>query len=152
MIQLSFKIYVMSKKSIGLREAAKITEISHLQNRPYDVDAEHPFYGRSYNAYRYLNTTFTVPSDSRFAKWFNDGILHTVEFQVGTRKAVDRDTKEEIDVESLQVVSCLSTKQHKEILESEMQDEKAAFQKRAYREMAATKVMDTQLLNELAND
>ncbi|MTW08733.1 hypothetical protein GM524_12755, partial [Streptococcus pneumoniae] len=69
---------------IKARQVLKIKTIS--TGNKYDVEAGHPFHGKTYNLYQYDGIAFTVKSDDDFAKWRDAGILFSVDFAEGTRE------------------------------------------------------------------
>lgn len=146
---------MIKTETLSKKECARIVAIPHLQNKPYTKDKNggeltdsHPYYGRKYNAYQYDGVTFTVPSDSQFAKLHaNDVDLAQVTFGIGSYKATDSEGAE-IDVKQLNVLNCFSFKQHARLRDSETEDLREGAKQRYYRE-ATIQPINADFLKEL---
>jgi hypothetical protein len=138
-----------NKLILTKEECAKIVAIPHLQNKPYNVASDHPFAGRSYNAYQYNGVPFTVASDSDFAKLHSDSIdLHSVTMQVGTRPVTDAEGVEQ-QAPSYQVLNCISFKQAARLRAATTSELREQAIQRAYRESKVTLNTDAELLKAL---
>ena len=91
------------------REIYKIRPVAHLQNKKYDVEEGHPFYGQTYNTYTFQGKTFNVNSNDEFVQWRDSGKLFSVDFKETTyEKEIDGELK---TIESLVMLSCTSSAQ-----------------------------------------
>ena len=124
------------------REIYKIRPVAHLQNKPYDVESGHPFYGQTYNTYTFQGKTFNVNSNDEFVQWRDNDKLFSVDFkETSYEKDVDGELKV---IESLVMQSCTSNAQEISMARTEN------LLSRIYRDAEVTEV-DDDVMSQLIN-
>ena len=91
------------------RDIYKIRPIAHLQNKAYDVEDGHPFYGQSYSTFQFDDKPFNVNSSDEFVQWRDGGILYSVTFVESTYKKEIDGVEQEL--KSLRLLSCTNIHQ-----------------------------------------